>query len=478
MRTVALALTLCAIPGAAFADTCSEAFTRSSSLARDGKLVDARNELRVCAAQGCPETMRPLCTHDIAALEPRMPSVVVRARDPDTLKDVVDVVVHVDGALLQETLDGKARDVDPGLHTFRFERGAGGASEQRILVGEGEKNRLITVEWVGQPVVPSGVARRPLPWSAWLSGGLTVAAAGVCRAATGIDGFVKESDLASCKARGCPHDQVQSTATMFNVADVSGGVTLALAALTTVLILTRPTITRLTTIGWLGRGLLLGGRSLAGSSSSHLHPSFPGTYDPLMPTRRSRWSIAVVLAVTGGVAGCSLAFHPSGSDGPASGDDGGLDVSTQADVSPSTDGPSAADSGATDAPPVIDAEAGAPLPFCAGVDAAFCADFDEGVLQLNWTLPIHNSSAGTLALDTAIAQSKPGSEHATLPMATTPDGGVYDEEFLQKDLPTPWREATVDFDVYIAAHTGNGISIAWFAFVGDENLGASIVRTP
>jgi hypothetical protein len=257
-RTVALALTLCAIPGTALADTCSEAFTRSSKLARDGKLVDARAQLRVCAAQGCPETMRPLCTRDIADIEPRMPSVVVRARDPDTQQDVVDVVVHVDGALLQETLDGKARDIDPGLHTFRFERGTGGATEQRVLVGEGEKNRVITVEWVGQPTTPSEGARRPLPWTVWVSGGLTVAAAGVW-AATGIDGFVKESDLASCKARGCPHDQVQSTATMFNVADVSGGVTLALAALTTVLIVTRPTITRSTTLGWLGRGLLLGG---------------------------------------------------------------------------------------------------------------------------------------------------------------------------------------------------------------------------
>jgi hypothetical protein len=192
-----------------------------------------------------------------------------------------------------------------------------------------------------------------------------------------------------------------------------------------------------------------------------------------MPTRRSR-CIAVVLAVTGGVAGCSLAFHPSDYDGPASGDDGGLDVSTLADVPPSADGPSAADSGTTDAPPVIDAEAGAALPFCTGVDAAFCADFDEDVLQLGWTLPIHNSSAGTLALDTAIAQSKPGSEHATLPMATTPDGGVYDEEFLQKNLLTPWREATLDFDVYIAAHTGNGIVIVSFVFVGNESVGAAI----
>jgi hypothetical protein len=189
-----------------------------------------------------------------------------------------------------------------------------------------------------------------------------------------------------------------------------------------------------------------------------------------MPTRRSR-CIAVVLTVSGGVAGCSLAFHPSDYYGPASGgDDGGLDVSTPVDVQSSADGAADADAGAADALPDTDAA----LPFCAGVDAAFCADFDQGVLSLGWTLPIHDSSAGTLALDTTVAQSKPGSEHATLPMVSSPDGGVYDEEFLQKNLPTPWREATLDFDVYIAAETGNGVAIAWFAFVGDENVGASI----
>ena len=47
---------------------------------------------------------------------------------------------------------------------------------------------------------------------------------------------------------------------MFNIADISGGVTLALAALTTVLVLTRPTVARPTALGWLGRGTALGGR--------------------------------------------------------------------------------------------------------------------------------------------------------------------------------------------------------------------------
>jgi hypothetical protein len=194
-----------------------------------------------------------------------------------------------------------------------------------------------------------------------------------------------------------------------------------------------------------------------------------------MPTWRSR-CIAVVLAGAGGVAGCSLAFHPSDYFGPPGAEDGGLDALTLPDVPSSTDAPP------TDASPAPDVladttsdvgDAGA-SPFCTGVDAAFCADFDENSLTLGWTLPVHSVGSGTLTLDTSIAQSKPGCARATMPMLDTPDAAVDDEEFLQKTLLTPWREATLDFDMYLAPASGHGVAIVSFVFVGDESVGASI----
>jgi hypothetical protein len=260
MRWVAVAA-VCAIPKFAYGDACGDAFTQSSKLARHGKLLEARAALRTCAAVGCPETMRTLCTHDLEAIEPRVPSVVIRARDPDTQRDLVDVVVHVDGVLLEGALDGAAREVDPGLHTFRFERAGLAPSEQQDVIAEGEKSRLIDAQWGGTASSPPAAAdsqRRPIPWSVWLTGSLAVAAAGVW-GVSGVDGFVQESNLGSCKAAGCPHGEVQNTQTLFNVADVAGATTIALAALTTVLILTRPTVTA-THAGWFFRGPLFGGR--------------------------------------------------------------------------------------------------------------------------------------------------------------------------------------------------------------------------
>jgi hypothetical protein len=260
MRSVAAAVVLCAIPKVAYGDACGDAFTQSSKLARHGKLLEARAALRTCAAIGCPETMRTLCTHDLEAIEPRIPSVVIRARDPDTQRDLVDVVVHVDGVLLEGALDGAAREVDPGLHTFRFERAGLAPLEQQNVIVEAEKSRLIDAQWARteSPQPGLGSQRRPIPWSVWLTGSLAVAAAGVW-GVSGVDGFVQESSLGSCKATGCPHPEVQGTQALFNVADVAGATTLALAALTTVLILTRPTVTT-THVGWFVGGPLIGGR--------------------------------------------------------------------------------------------------------------------------------------------------------------------------------------------------------------------------
>jgi hypothetical protein len=259
MRAVALLLLALTIPLEAHADTCKEAFSRSSRLVGDGKLAEAKKLLRECAAEGCPAAMRPLCVHDLEALEPRIPTVVVSVNDRATPQDPVDVEVLVDGVRLQSSLDGKAREVDPGLHEFRFDRG-GRVSVLSLLIREGEKDRVIAVDWPSPALESASASRRPIPTVVWLTGGLTVAAA-VVWATTGINGFVKESQLDSCKAMDCPKGEVDTTQTMFNVADVAGGTTLALGTLTTLLFLTRPSIISRTaaSVTWTGRQLVIGG---------------------------------------------------------------------------------------------------------------------------------------------------------------------------------------------------------------------------
>jgi hypothetical protein len=259
MRAVVPWLLTSLLSATALGDTCKEAFTESSKLASEGRLLDARSQLRACASEACPAAMRPLCTHDLEALQPRVPTIVLSAKDGVTHQDLLDVQVLLDGKLIQDGLDGKARDVDPGPHVLRFERAGTVLSEQHLLIREGEKDRVIAVD--AQPTSAAAAERwRPLPWSVWLTGGLAIAT-GAVWAVTGITGFAKESQLGSCKAMGCPPSSVQSTERMVNVADVAGGTTLALGALTAILVFTRPAVARgpSASLAWTGHGLAFSG---------------------------------------------------------------------------------------------------------------------------------------------------------------------------------------------------------------------------
>jgi hypothetical protein len=257
MRVALFVLLASLVPALAWGETCKEAFTQSSKLASDGKLLAAQSELRACAATECPSAMRSLCVHDLEALEPRVPTLVFAVKDDETHRDLVDVKVLVDGALFLNGLDGKAHAVDPGLHTVRFERHGALLSETRVLIREGEKDRVLTAAARDGEVKPAE-ARRPIPLRAFLTGGFAAAAV-VVWAATGVDGFVKESQLDACKALGCPRSEIQSTQTMFNVADIAGGTAIALGVLTTVFVLTRPTGAPKTALSWTGTGLVLSG---------------------------------------------------------------------------------------------------------------------------------------------------------------------------------------------------------------------------
>jgi hypothetical protein len=49
-----------------------------------------------------------------------------------------------------ESLDGKPVPLDPGVHRFRFEQPNGVAHETQVLLREGEKNRVLTVNFPSQ----------------------------------------------------------------------------------------------------------------------------------------------------------------------------------------------------------------------------------------------------------------------------------------------------------------------------------------
>jgi hypothetical protein len=109
----------------------------------DGRLVAARSELRTCARASCPAIVAKSCAEWLAALEPRIPSVVLRVVEAGA-GDITDATVTLDQKPV--ALDGREVWVDPGRHEVVVETAGRSPVARTFLVAERERARLLTIE--------------------------------------------------------------------------------------------------------------------------------------------------------------------------------------------------------------------------------------------------------------------------------------------------------------------------------------------
>ena len=177
-------------PVQASMQACVAAADRAQ-LARDQRrFITARQELLACSDDACPLLVRKDCARWLDELRPRLPGIVVSARDEDE-HDLVDVRVLVDGKVITEKLDGKLFLVDPGEHVFRYEPASAAPYEERVLVREGETNRLLTVK-VGRRGTKAPEVAKPAPEHR-VAGSRSISASSIALAgvgAIGVGGFV------------------------------------------------------------------------------------------------------------------------------------------------------------------------------------------------------------------------------------------------------------------------------------------------
>jgi hypothetical protein len=141
----AAALGLALAPSAASAEgitkgQCVEANTKSQELRRDGKLAEAREQLRRCGDPACPRLVRDDCSKRLDDLDKVQPTLVFDVKDARGA-DVIDVRVSVDGRPLADHLDGSPLKVDPGAHVFTFEVAGQPPINDKVLIREGEAGR-------------------------------------------------------------------------------------------------------------------------------------------------------------------------------------------------------------------------------------------------------------------------------------------------------------------------------------------------
>jgi hypothetical protein len=225
---------------------CAVTYEAGQRLERERKFVEARQNLLTCS-RSCTATFAQECLGWLHEVDVATPSVVLVAKTSDG-HDVEDVAVALDGRRFADRLDGKALDLDPGEHSFRFTPARGKAVLERFVIREGEKAREIAVVLDEQPSVAASatiptdetVARRPIPSLAWVLAGVGVVGMGTF-AYFGITGrSEQDSTLKNCFPT-CSPSQTDDVLRKYIAADVSLGISLAALGVATVLVLTRPT---------------------------------------------------------------------------------------------------------------------------------------------------------------------------------------------------------------------------------------------
>ncbi len=131
-------------PGAKDRRACATSYELGQELAHAAKLLRAKQAMQACAKPTCGAYLERECSASYNQLDLEIPTVVPQARD-DKEDSLADVQVTVDGELLASSLDGRAFALDPGLHEFSFRSEAGATARQRLMVLQGQHNRVVSV---------------------------------------------------------------------------------------------------------------------------------------------------------------------------------------------------------------------------------------------------------------------------------------------------------------------------------------------
>jgi hypothetical protein len=221
---------------------CLDAYEGSQVHRRKEELLAARNQLRACASEACPSIARSDCVQWLGEVDRAVPSVVLEATTD--AGPLFEVTATVDGKVIATQLDGRPIELDPGLRTFAFERPGNPKLEQKVIIREGEKSRLVTANWTTpKPAyaaeVGSPVPERPIPTLVYVLTGVGV---------LGLADFVllsilgndKKRELESSCAPFCSGDDVNGVKARYLMGDVGLGVGLLALAGGAALFFARP----------------------------------------------------------------------------------------------------------------------------------------------------------------------------------------------------------------------------------------------
>ena len=215
--------------------TCAQAYEKAQEERAAGRLNAAIEDLRSCIDSSCAKFIRDDCLRWMNQTEGALPTVVFSVCED--AKDLTSVEILCDGKLLTGTLDGKALPIDPGLHNLTFKVPGLPPVDRQLLIREGERNRIIEVEFRSPhdstPPVPAvttesaaGTGADGNAKSRYLTYGLASLGALAVGGFTlfAVLGNSQQRDLEKSCAPYCQSSQVDSVRTKYLIADTCLGV--------------------------------------------------------------------------------------------------------------------------------------------------------------------------------------------------------------------------------------------------------------
>jgi hypothetical protein len=160
--------------------TCAQTAEDGQALRARGKLLDAKDHFVACSGpMACPNEVANDCARTLTELVEVIPTIVIDARDKQG-HDVADVTVIADGQVIATEIDGKSIAIDPGRHTFVFQRG-GERLTETFIAEEGVKARVVRVVFRGDSQTDEAPVRdiaghSVWPWAVVALGAVTIGA--------------------------------------------------------------------------------------------------------------------------------------------------------------------------------------------------------------------------------------------------------------------------------------------------------------
>jgi hypothetical protein len=224
---------------------CLEAHRNAQEMKQSSKLLEMQEQLLVCSSGSCPGAIISDCGNWIAELEQTTPSMVFEIRLDG--KEALDAKVFVDGQAVADR--SHAVKVNPGRHAVRVELPAFEPRDQDVVLPEGQRMRLISVEFMTKKVEPVAAPTpvqapprefvRPTPIAVYPLLVLGIAGVGSFGAFSFL-GKSEQNELEkSCKP-SCKDSDLRTMKRWYMIGDVSAGVGAAALVGAAIVYLARP----------------------------------------------------------------------------------------------------------------------------------------------------------------------------------------------------------------------------------------------